>query len=112
MLNFNNTIHYPNDLTDYDALAMLLPGRTIDDVATSTIPKRGMFLLHATNSRKRGKSQYARTIDCEGALFSNGHVVLDTYELSVCSFRSLSQMEDYIKNWGSYTISWLDRGDA
>jgi hypothetical protein len=110
------THRYPDpfgsDLTDFDFIATLLSGRTSDEVTTDAIPKRGMFSLHATNSKKRGKANYARTIDCEGTLFSSGRVVLDTYELAVSSFQSIGQMTEYLKGWGEYTLTWLDRGDV
>jgi hypothetical protein len=102
---------FGGDLTDFDFIATLLSGRTSDEVATDAIPKRGMFSLHATNSKKRGKANYTRTLDCEGTLFSSGRVVLDTYELAVSSFQSMGQMEAYLSGWGEYTLDWIGVGE-
>jgi len=105
----NNTPHhYPgSDLTDLDYLAAILPGRAVDVAETAT-PKRGIFELTVNNRKKPGKMQPVRSINCEGALYGKeGHVNLDTLELPMRDFESLSQMEIYLSSWGDYTLTWL-----
>jgi hypothetical protein len=107
----NRMTHYPDpfggDLPDFDYLATLVPGRAVD-VTEATVPKRGMFELNANNSKKRGRMQPLRSIHCEGTLYSDGHVNLNTIELPVYDFQSMAQMDTYLSSWGTYTLLWLD----
>jgi hypothetical protein len=111
-MGMNSTAyHYPggSDLPDFDYLATLLPGRPVD-VSETKIPTRGMFELSADNSKKRGRAQPLRSVHCEGTLYSNGHINLDTVELPVHDFLSLAQMDVYLNGWGTYTLTWLPEG--
>jgi hypothetical protein len=89
-------------LPDDDMLSTLIAGYR-DHVT------HGMFRLRCNNAKKRGKMQPLKNVTCEGTLYSSGHTNLDTQELPVYDFLSFGQMEDYLSQWGNYTVEWLGR---
>jgi hypothetical protein len=61
----------------------------------------GLFILTFSNSRKQGT--------CQGVLYKSGHVHLDTQDIYVKDFDTLSQMRGYLKQFGYFSINWEDK---
>lgn len=70
-------------------------------------PGSGMFRLTFTNSRRRGLRP-VQTYHCQGVLYSSGHVHLDTQDIVVTDFGTLSQMCEYLEQFGLFSVSWED----
>lgn len=70
-------------------------------------PPYGMFSITFNNRKKHGR-YHIRSLTCEGTLYSNGHVNLNTSELPVRDFLSLNGMNEYLGSWGDYEITWLE----
>ena len=68
-------------------------------------PSQGFFELTFSNSRKHGLKPI-QTHHCHGALYINGHVHLDTQDLRMTYFSTLSQMCDYLEQFGFYRVNW------
>ncbi len=68
-------------------------------------PAQGLFELTFSNSKKHGM----RPIEahhCQAVLYSSGHVHLDTQNLRVTSFNTLSQMCEYLEQFGYFKVNW------
>lgn len=98
---------FGSDITDFDYLATHVPFGSHAQDMFNPLPKRGIFELNVDNRKKRGRSQPVKRVVCEGTLYGNGHVNLDTQELPVRDFRSFQQMEKCLELWGHYTLFWL-----
>ena len=70
-------------------------------------PLQGFFTLTFSNSRRHGL-RAIQTRHCQGALFSTGHVHLDTQNLRIVHFWTLSQMCEYLEQFGFFKVSWED----
>ncbi len=79
--------------------------RTIVDVEPDEIPSYGMF--HVTFSNKRKQVNGLQRHTAQGALFTTGHIHIDTMYLQVRDFQTLQQMREYIEQFGECHISWL-----
>ena len=66
-----------------------------------------MFRITFDNSKKRGRGRPLKRVECEGTLYSSGHVHLDTQDLPAPDFLSLGQLEEYLGSIGQYEISWI-----
>ena len=47
-----------------------------------------------------------QTYHCQGALFSNGKVALATQDIRQTYFLSLSQMCEYLEQFGYFKVEW------
>jgi hypothetical protein len=70
-------------------------------------PEQGFFTLTFSNSRKHGMKPI-QTHRCQGVLYSSGHVHLDTQDLRVVHFSTLSQMCEYLEQFGYFRVNWED----
>lgn len=68
-------------------------------------PSQGLFELTFSNSKKHGLKPIQKH-HCQGVLYSSGHVHLDTRNIVVTDFASLSQMCDYLEEFGYFRVSW------
>lgn len=68
-------------------------------------PAQGLFDLTFTNSRKSGLRPI-QTHHCQGVLYASGHVHLDTRNVVVTDFMSLSQMCEYLETFGYFRVNW------
>ena len=82
--------------------------RKIVDAPLDEVPPQGMFYLSFNNKRRQKNG--LQTCHCQGTLYETGHVHLDTNALQCSSFDTLDDMEEYLKQFGCYHISWL-RGE-
>lgn len=73
------------------------------------VPVHGMFLLSFNNRKKRGRYPLRECV-CEGTLYSDNHVNLNTSDLPVHDFLSVQQMQEYVEAWGDCTVTWLEEG--
>lgn len=73
------------------------------------VPPYGLFHLSFNNKRRQGRSGL-QTRYCQGVLFESGRVHLDTNELQHNSFDTLDDLQEYLKQFGSFHISW-QRGE-
>jgi len=69
-------------------------------------PTQGLFELTFTNSRRHGMRPM-QTHHCQGVLYNSGHVHLDTRNIVVTDFGTLSQMCEYLENFGYFSVSWF-----
>lgn len=70
-------------------------------------PPFGLFRLSFNNRKRHGRFPVTNR-ECEGTLYSNGHVNLDTTELPVHDFLSFSQMREYVESWGDCSVEWME----
>lgn len=73
-------------------------------------PQHGLFTVTFNNSkvRMRGKSEVR--YDASGYCFERtGHVFVDSNDLQVRDFGSMSQLRDYLDAFGVYRIVWNQR---
>ena len=70
-------------------------------------PTQGLFELTFSNSKKHGMRPI-QTHRCQGVLYSSGHVHLDTRNIVVTDFASLSQMCEYLEQFGYFNVAWED----
>lgn len=68
---------------------------------------RGMFLVEFDNRKKHGRYPIQK-YEAEGTLYSSGHIHIDTTGLRVTDFTSFQQMLDYLSEFGSAAVVWLD----
>ena len=68
-------------------------------------PKRGMFLL-SCNNRRRQIGGY-QAVDCEGTLYSDGYVHLNTTALPIREYTTLFEMRDVLEACGDCVVTWL-----
>lgn len=83
--------------------------RMMVDTPAEEVPTYGLFRLSFNNKRRQGRSGL-QTCYCQGALYETGHVHLDTNALQYNSFDTLTEMEEYVGQFGNYHIQWL-RGE-
>jgi len=81
-----------------------IPRPTTIDVLEKA-PYQGLFDLTFTNSRKSGMRP-VQTHHCQGCLYQSGHVHLDTQAVRVTHFGTLSQMCEYLEQFGCFRIEW------
>ncbi len=82
--------------------------RTMVDVRAEEVPPYGLFRL-TFNNKKRQKNGL-QTCYCQGTLYDSGRVHMDTNALQRNTFETLTDMEEYLQQYGSFHISWL-RGE-
>ena len=68
-------------------------------------PDQGLFTLTFSNSRRHGLRPI-QTHHCQGVLYRSGHVHLDTQNLRVTHFATLSQMCEYLEKYGYFRVEW------
>lgn len=83
---------------------------TVHIKRTTTTPiieeaRPGLFALTFTNSRRHG-SRPIQTYHCQGVPYNSGHVHLDTRDIVVTDFGTLSQMCEYFENFGIFSMAW------
>lgn len=69
-------------------------------------PARGMFMLHF-NNRKRQIGGF-QSQECEGVLYSDGVVHINTKAFPQREFHTLSEMREAIEEYGDCVIVWFD----
>lgn len=67
-----------------------------------------LFSLVFNNRKRQGWRKHVQHAECEGTLYTSGHVHLDTVELACTDFMTLQQMRDYVEQYGDITILWKD----
>jgi hypothetical protein len=72
-------------------------------------PSQGLFSLTFSNSKKHGLRPI-QTHHCQGALYSSGHVHLDTQHIRQTYFSTLSQMCEYLEQFGYFRVNWENEG--
>lgn len=78
---------------------------------TSTIsvieeaPSQGLFELTFSNSKKHGLRPI-QTHRCQGVLYNSGHVHIDTQNVRQTYFSTLSQMCEYLEQFGFFRVNW------
>ena len=77
---------------------------TINPTITESA-RPGLFTLTFSNSKKHGLRPI-QTHHCQGVLYASGHIHLDTQDLRVVHFASLSQMCEYLEQFGYFKVSW------
>jgi hypothetical protein len=83
--------------------------RMMVDTPAEEVPECGLFRLSFNNKRRQGRSGL-QTRYCLGTLYESGHVHLDTNELPVNNFDTLTEMQEYLEQFGSFHIHWF-RGE-
>lgn len=68
-------------------------------------PDQGLFELTFSNSKKHGLKPI-QTNHCQGVLYSTGHVHIDTQAIRVTHFSTLSQMCEYLEQFGYFKVVW------
>jgi len=82
--------------------------RMMVDAPAEEIPPFGLF--HLSFNNKRRQKNGLQTLYCQGTLYESGRVHLDTNALPTQSFDTLTDMEEYLAQFGSFHIQWL-RGE-
>ncbi|OLD63926.1 MAG: hypothetical protein AUF65_00830 [Chloroflexi bacterium 13_1_20CM_50_12] len=70
-------------------------------------PAQGLFELTFSNSKTHGMHPL-QTHHCQGVLYDSGHVHLDTQYIQVTQFASLSQMCEYLDQFGYFKVNWQE----
>jgi hypothetical protein len=81
---------------------------TTKQTATQVIeeaPSQGFFELTFSNSKRHGLRPI-QTHHCQGALYTSGHVHIDTQELRRTYFETLGKMCEYLDEFGYYRVNW------
>lgn len=83
--------------------------RVIVDVPAEEVPDHGIFRLSFNNKKRQGRSGL-QTRYCQGTLYESGRVHLDTNELQINCFDTLTEMQEYLEQFGFFHIQWA-RGE-
>lgn len=70
-------------------------------------PEYGIFEVHFSNAKKRGKGRPIQYCTCYGSVYPNGHTHLDTQEVRIANFLTFRGMRAYLESFGSVRIVWL-----
>ena len=82
--------------------------RMMVDTPAEEVPPFGLF--HLSFNNKRRQKNGLQTCYCQGVLYESGHIHLDTNALQQNSFDTLDDLQEYLKQFGSFHISW-QRGE-
>ena len=82
-----------------------LPAPVMPPSRKSDLPR--LFTLTYDSSKLKSKdpqvrAEFTKRYECEGVLFTNGHVILD----SGVMFRNVLEMRDHFDVMGTYHIVW------
>lgn len=79
------------------------------DIVLPPTSFRHFFNVTFNNRKKPGMSRQVIQCEAEGTRYSSGHVHIDTVEIPVCDFLSVTQMMDYLQTFGDCDFVWLEQ---
>lgn len=70
-------------------------------------PEYGIFEVHFSNEKKRGRGKPVQYCDAYGSLYPDGHVHLHSQAARITDFLSFKEMRDHLESFGKVRVVWL-----